>query len=71
MLAFERLSAPCSQSDSSGQVAAKRQAEAIPAKTDLAVTVADVLGKRGSDRIGELRAAAGQDGRRWPAGGEA
>ena len=50
-------------------MAARRQAEAIPAATD-PVTVADVLGKHDGDRIGELSANAAQvrmdaGGRRW------
>ena len=41
-----------------------RQGGAVPAETDPAVTVANVLGKHDGARIGELsaNAAAGQDG---------
>jgi len=34
-----------------------RQVEAIPAETDPAVTVANILGKHDGDRIGELSAS--------------
>jgi hypothetical protein len=64
-LSSGHISVGCPQSVGSGQVAARRQVEAILAETDLVVTVADVLGKHDGDRVGELsaNAAAGQDGR--------
>ena len=62
---------PCPEPPGSGQVAARRQVEAIPAETDLAVTVADVLRKHdGADGELSANAATAQDGR-WPAGGGA
>jgi hypothetical protein len=54
---FGAMRRRCPEPAGSGQVVAMRQVEAIPAETDPAVTVANVLGKHDGDRIGELSAS--------------
>jgi len=63
-LVFGQDAGTCPKTDSFGQVAAGRHAEAIPAEMEPATTVADVLGERDGDRIGGLSAdaAAGRGG---------